>query len=690
MNNAASDWTSIPLQARLGESPVSDNQIDLREIFDLLKRKWLPILLTAALFALASIFYVQNATKYYGARATLILEAKEQNATGLESLVTGLSAEDTELNSQIEVIRSRKVVGQVVDVFGLQADPEFVAELNEPSVLGRAIQWIKKNTTSRLTMSPSAESTPGKTQPLRESAIDDLVKKLAISVIPKTHVFQIRLATSSPEKTSLLVNFLAEVFIADQVNARLESNSQAAIWLAEKVSELGNKLAVSEAEAAEYRSNTERNVSEADVAASNISLKNSRGRLSSFLNNLAASSQGSTLPRTDREQQRLELLQSDIQKLEAIVEKQTEDLLKLRQLDRDALASATIYQHFVKRLNEIEVQKGLQEADVRILSKAIPRYKPIKPRKIPIVFFGTFFGLLVGAGTVLGRRMLDRSFVDPAELQQAFGIPVIGTIPKSPGDGRRGLLSYAVKRPASALMEAIRDMRTSLMLSFGDEPRGAGRSTLTAANEHLETANAEIDYATEENARNGSVLLMTSSVSSEGKTTCSILLAINTAALDKKVLLIECDLRRSTFHSYFGRRADQLGLVDAISGTPNWENAIWTESNTKLDIVFGGGDKGTNAADIFASEKFASFIDLMRSHYDLIILDSPPVLPVPDARLIAKVSDAVIYVVRSSSTAKKTIAAGLRLFETIGVKVDGLCLTQMNKADGYGGNYYQN
>ena len=217
-----------------------------------------------------------------------------------------------------------------------------------------------------------------------------------------------------------------------------------------------------------------------------------------------------------------------------------------------------------------------------------------------------------------------------------------------------------LKRPSSAIMESIRDLRTSLMLS--QTP------------------------ATSDGMRSGSVLVFTSSVPAEGKTTSSILLALNSAALEKKVLLVECDLRRSTFKTYFGSRTPH-NLVNAIEQAENWQDAIWTRPGTNLDIIFGGVAKGRNAADIFASQEFADFIERMKSRYDLIVLDSPPVLPVPDARLIAKLSDKVIYVVRSSSTPSSTVEAGLRLFKNIGVSVDGITLTQINKRDGYGYGY---
>lgn len=179
---------------------------------------------------------------------------------------------------------------------------------------------------------------------------------------------------------------------------------------------------------------------------------------------------------------------------------------------------------------------------------------------------------------------------------------------------------------------------------------------------------------------------MTSSLPGEGKTTTSVLLAVNTVALGKKVLLIECDLRRSMFQSYFGRQS-KSGLVDMLGSEGDLHDHIWHEEKTGIDVIFGGHSRSKNAGDIFASAEFAQLIEETRDHYDMIILDCPPVLPVPDARLIAKISDYVLYAVRSGVTPASTIAAGLRQFETIGVKVDALNLTQMNKSEAYYGNY---
>ncbi len=659
MNTVSSDWTPAVSQVVAPATDKAEATIDLREIFSLLwYRKW-TIALIAFLMTMAGLFYVLNTTKLYEARGTLILQEDQQSPTGLDALVGGISNEDSELNSQIEVIRSRNIVGQVVDQLSLDQDPEFVRELREQSWLQKQFGAAKRAVSSVMSVKNEAGNASVGKQTHRELAIDGLISELGVSVIRNTKVFLLKLETTSPQKSALIVNTVAQTFIADQVAGRLESTKEAAEWLEGKVGELAQKLATAEAEAAAYRSQTERNVTEADVAASNNALKSARGRLSSFEGNLLETT-GSVVPRTDRDLDRYTLLKEDIAQLETILAKQTDDLLTLRQLDREALAAGTIYEHFATRLNEIQVQRGLQESDVRVLSPAIPRYDPTHPRTVMTVFFAGLLGLMLGIAYVIIRRLMDHSFKDASDLQSRFGIPVIGAIPKAPSKGRRDLLNYATKRSNSPLMESIRDLRTSILISSTDTS-GDGQAQ-------------------------GGVLALTSSLPGEGKTTTSVLLAVNTAALGKKVLLIECDLRRSMFQSYFGRKS-QGGLIDLLGNEEALQEHVWHEEKSGIDVVFGGISRAKNAGDIFAAPEFARLVDETRNHYDLVILDCPPVLPVPDARLIANHADYILYAVRSGVTPSSVISAGLRQFEMIGKKVDSLALTQMSRREAYYGNY---
>lgn len=681
MSNTARDWKPANVHSLPSVSQnIDDDELDLGEVIDLfLRRKW-QIFAAILLTTLLGIYYVQQLPSLYPAESKLILDSEESNVAGLDSLVTGISDDDTEMNSQIEVIKSRELLGQVVDKLELFDDPEFVSSLRPPSFRSRVVHFVK----SAISADEKEAPTPAM---LREQAIDQLTENLKASVVPSTYVFKIALETQSPSKSVAIVNTLGSLFINDQIVAKTESREFAAGWLRQRVDALGKTLGEAEAKAASFRSQTERAVTEQDLAQSNLNLKNARGRLDSFISNLEAAT-GSNVPSTDSDLSRMDALVRDVNELEAITQKQTDDLLIIRQLDREAVAAGEIYQHFATRLNEIEVQAGLQESDVRTLSAAVPRLQPTQPRKFFTVAVFAALGLILSMGYILIRKLMDRTFNDPAELQRTYDIPVIGTIPRGPKlvsggltkkkretKERQALLNYVIRRPDSGVMEAIRDLRTSLLSS-------------------------------DKNSTAGTVVLFTSSVPAEGKTTSSILLAINSAALDKKVLLVECDLRRSTFQTYFGAQS-KLGLIDAIQAERDWEQAVWSESKMdadrkktarpplKMDVIFGGVSLKKNAADIFASKQFEEFIEGAKARYDLIILDAPPVLPVPDARLIAKLSDKIVYVVSAGKTAARTVSAGLRLFETTNQRLDGLVLTQIKKGKdgygyGYGSEYYRN
>jgi capsular exopolysaccharide synthesis family protein len=214
----------------------------------------------------------------------------------------------------------------------------------------------------------------------------------------------------------------------------------------------------------------------------------------------------------------------------------------------------------------------------------------------------------------------------------------------APVNRRRALLQYLVDKPTSSVAEAVRNLRTSVLLANVDHPP--------------------------------KVIMLTSALPGEGKTTCCIALAQISEALGKRVLLIECDIRRRTFRNYFDL-PDRGGLLSVLSGARSFEETVYLDESSGLYIL-PGEESSVNAADIFASQRFADFITEMRQHFDFIFIDTPPVLAVPDARVIAKNSDAVLFCVRWDKTARETVVEGLRFFAQVNIKIAGLVLSQVN------------
>ncbi len=184
--------------------------------------------------------------------------------------------------------------------------------------------------------------------------------------------------------------------------------------------------------------------------------------------------------------------------------------------------------------------------------------------------------------------------------------------------------------------------------------------------------------------------MSTSSIPGEGKTTLAIAMAQNLAGLNKKVILIEGDIRRRTFGEYFPQAREQGGLLSVISGKQTLEQAVWKTPEAGIDILMGERSH-VNAADVFSSESFRHLIERLRDDYDYAIIDTPPVLVVPDSRVIGQHVDAIIYSVKWDSTTRTQVQEGMRQFATVNLRVTGLVLSQIDPAGmkryGYGDKY---
>lgn len=343
--------------------------------------------------------------------------------------------------------------------------------------------------------------------------------------------------------------------------------------------------------------------------------------------------------------------------------------MELQQLQREAEASGLIYEYFLGRMKETSVQQGIQQAEARVLSPAIAPLYPSEPRSLRIVAMALVGGFVFSTLGTLLVAQLRTAIRSPEELESLTGKMVMGVIPAAPTRGRKGLLEYAVQRPSSSLVEAIRNLRTGILMSDLDRPP--------------------------------QVVMVSSSAMGEGKTTTALLLAQNAAALGKRVLIMECDLRRNVFESYFDVKG-RPGLMAALSGEAPLDEVILEDAATGLHVIPGEQSK-VNAADVFSSERFGEFMAELRASYDLIVVDTPPVLAVPDARVISRHADAIIFAVRWNSTTREMVTSSLEQFRQINARIAGLALTQADTSRlgrygsagyGYGyrraGRYYRN
>jgi capsular exopolysaccharide synthesis family protein len=252
------------------------------------------------------------------------------------------------------------------------------------------------------------------------------------------------------------------------------------------------------------------------------------------------------------------------------------------------------------------------------------------------------------------RNALRNTIRTPEELEAIYGLTVIGVIPDDRFQRPVALLELIINKPTSSLTEAVRSMRMAIQLSNVDMPP--------------------------------QVVVITSSVPDEGKSILAAALAVTTAMSDKKVLLVDADLRRRVLREYFGV-APSAGLVSLLSGSTSFDETVHRDERIGLDVLIADEGKVT-PADFFESKQFENFMATARKQYDLVVLDTPPVLAVPDARVLSQHADAVVYTVRWNSTTRRMIQSGLALLRQVNVDVTGFALTRIDakRMDLYG--YY--
>lgn len=675
-----------------------DDEIDLMALARLLSQgRWL--ILTCALIAalVGGCYALILATPHYPAQTTIALQEADQPIIGdIESLFAGGSLDTSSINTEFEIIRSRNLIGQLVDRLDLTADPEFNMHLRPPTVLSRVVDLLGGGSDD-----PVSEAV------IRSHVIDAVIESVTVSNVRNSFAIIIGIETHDPEKSTLIVNTLATLYIEDQIREKLDGSAQAIEFLSLRTAELEQSVALLEQDLSRRREDTSAITPEV-LQARNLQLGDLRDRIDDL--RVRAASDAATVAALDadlpldelveriaatadprltsllqrfeanrvseaglratvaaiaaelqsavtRSTQQLQALEASEVALAASLRGQAEDLIDLQQLEREAEAAQLLFETFFTRLQEASVQQGLETADARILSEAVPR-DPSRPRAGLIVALAAVLGGFAGIGATIVRELRFAGFRTSDDVLRETGQKVYGQIPSLGNSTRQTALEHVKGNPTSIFAEAVRNLRTSILMSHLDRPP--------------------------------QVILMTSAIPGEGKTTLSIALTRYLASMeDKRALLLEADIRRNTLRAYV-RRAPDVTLLDVLLGRVKVDEADLFNEDLGIELL-AGSDSDSNAVDLFSSRRFGDLIARLRNDFDYIIIDSPPVLAVPDARVLATYSDVVLFAVKWSSTSKLQARQGFEMLSSIGKSPDGVVLTQIDqkrmKAYGYAGQY---
>ena len=678
----------------------SGDEIDLGHLLSILwKNKLWIALSTITCICIGGYYAYFQAVPIYTATASIVLKKKSSSGGGIASLlagadglVPGLSGgSDTDLKTEMEIIRSRPFLASLVTDQKLLLDPEFNTSLQPDG----ALSSLKKLIVNTL-LNNDGSTGPAKAEEVFHDTTDALSGALSLSEIRGTSIFLVSIKTEDPVKSASLTNALVKIYIDDRTKNKIEETEQTIQRLAIRVAELQEDLQGAETAVTSFNSQTDL-ISVEAFEVMNIQLKDLRSRLvdiglkhqsadtllldleeakstKDYLRVLTLvndtgldeayaeiesgdiAAQRLFWKRLDAifKQKRVELaritkqqttLQTSSEQLEIKIDTQSEDLGKLLQLTREATANNVIYEYFLGRLKGTSVEQGLDLGTERVLSPAIVPNRPAGPRKSMILLFSGIVGLLLGSAAVLLYKGRGSGIQNGEELALTTGIPVLGQVSHYRGWNRQSVFKQIKDQKHSAQADSIRGLRTSLLLS--------------------------------DDNTNPQVIMLASSSKGEGKTTLSLALASSLASLEKKVLIIDGDLRDCACSTYFAKPNDS-SVLSVLSGEVPFEDAVSNADGLGCDILIGEPSQ-LNAADILSSSKFKSLLETARQKYDIVIIDTPSVLQAPDARLIGKHVDSILYTVKSNSSTYDSLHEGIRLFEDANLKVSGLILNQIAK-----------
>ena len=359
--------------------------------------------------------------------------------------------------------------------------------------------------------------------------------------------------------------------------------------------------------------------------------------------------------------QRVASLRASLAEGESRMQDTSGKTFDLEKLEREVETNREIYDEFRTRKSEAQSAEGLETPNARISDPAVPSSAPIKPKKALILALAALGALILSCLMAFLYEQMDDTVKSAEDVEKKLGVPMLGILPLIKGSlfgGKKSLpLNPAeIKDKKGTFSESINTARTAICLGEGDEAR--------------------------------KIILVTSSVPGEGKSTTSLNLAYALSQMEKTIL-IDCDLRRPTIAKAINVPPSTPGLSNLISGTITARDCVQQKAIGELDVICSGPTPD-QPLELLSSNRFAKMIDQLAAHYDRIVIDCAPTQAVSDALVLSQIADAVVYNVKSHDTSIALVKRGLARLRQVKANIAGVLITQVDidKLVSYGGDYY--
>ncbi len=703
---------------------ADEDIIDLSHYFRVINQSKWRILSLALIVTFLVALIVLSLTPVYKATSSLLIESEETNIVSIEQ-VYGLDASKKEyFETQYEILKSRYIAEKVVNKLALDSHPVFIEKLEESNT--SAFDGIKSTVKSLLTFLPQKAREPlsedEQAQLRKELLITLFSENLTISPVPNTQVVKIAYTSESPRLAAEVANAVAEVYIESYLEAKFDMTSKATSWLNDSLAGLRNKLEVSEKKLAEFYQREQlvnldgvvglaseelqglseqllqaenrlkqseiifeqvqnfngdptelasmpavqnhpsiQNVKEAELKAQSNVSELSKVYGPKHLKMISAQAELASVKQTLDNQvaslisgitSEYRQAQSQVNRLRVAVASAKDEYRKLttleskrRVLQREVDTNQQLYDSFFTRLQETSEVEGFESANARVLDRATLPVEPFKPKKSLILIATLVMSAGFGVFIALVLDFLNSSIRSVEDVERKLGQRMMGLIPWQPHKKKDDLpLREFFDTSNHIFSEAIRTLRTSIQL---------------------------LDLTGDKK-----VVMVTSSVPKEGKTTVSINLAFAMGQIGK-TLLIDTDLRKPAIAKRFGMPGFQPGLANLVAGTHSLDECLCNDVVSNIDVITAGSAT-PNPQELLMSDNFKKVISDLAEQYEHIIIDTAPIQAVSDAIIVSESADMLFHVVKADATNEKIVSSGLERFMRVGKRIDGVILNQVD------------
>lgn len=692
------------------------------------RRFW--IIVTGFLVTFFLVAYMTfTQTPIYKANSILQLDTNKENVIDLGSVLGGLAASTAAIDTEVRVMGSKSLLTKVAKKLKLAEDPEFNWTLVEkkPGLLAQIKTQIRSWTGQKETKEvPYANlSAEEREAAILESVVQTLTYKVHISRIGTTYLINVDVTSVSPETAARIADAVADQYRVQQLDSKLEATRRATAWLSERVAGLRDEVEAKEQRVEEFRAETgllsaqgatlteqqiAYNTNQKSVLESQLSrvraryqsmrrqidsgagidaiaevldspvissLKSQRAQILRRVAELettlgpahpeliGARNEAADIERQitaevnriatnlDSEfkvaQAQIDSINSNISQSTAQLRGNNINLVRLRELERDAETSRVLYEEFISRSKETREQDDLVQADANILSTASVPSRPSSPRKMLNLIIGGLLGGLIGGGLALLAEIFDMKISSAEDIERKLGVNSIGSVPLirntsllpfsqvNPAD-------FLVDNPLSAFSESIRYLRAAIAFS-------------------------DIDSETK-------TVAVTSSLPDEGKTSLTLSLGRMSAMSGSRTLVIDGDFRRRQLTDAAGL-SPEIGFIEHLFGAGQLADAICKDQRSMLDIL-PLTKSGHVPHDVFGTRAFDDLLARLRSMYDLILIDTGPLLLMAEARVVAGKVDKTILVIRWRRSLRSAVRQSLHLLKTFNADLLGITLNMVD------------